>query len=202
MAGAACLIGVASARFHILGLLVLFAIVAIIALEFARFRRDIHVFEPSTELAVGTRSAADSFSLEFIETTAGGDEPIVLMDVLEFAPLFHYAPPLLRSRFVHLLSDWSPQCCAGAGKLTNTQNVNGAGYFELQQCCGAPGTIASKEGFFAAHRSFFVYGKGELQRLSTLFRPPAGEITLLGCKGGQCLFHVAPSVETNPIHNQ
>jgi hypothetical protein len=190
MAGVACLIGAACARSRVIGLLVLFAMLAIVTKQFAGFRRGISVIEPASGLAVGTRSAADNFSLEFVATTARGDEPIVLMDSLEFASMFYYVPAPLRSRFVYLVPD-----------------LNGALYLGLQQCCGAPGTIASQEEFFAAHRSFFVYGGVDLQRLdlhylSTFFRPPAGEITLLGCKDGRCLFHVAPSLETNLIRNQ
>jgi Dolichyl-phosphate-mannose-protein mannosyltransferase len=190
MAGAACLFGAACARSRVIGLLVLFAILAIITRQFAGFRREISVVEPSTGLAVGTRSAANSFSLEFVETSTRGDEPIVLTDPLELAPIFHYAPPPLRSRFVYLVPD-----------------LNREAYLGLQQCCGAPGTIALREAFFAAHPSFFVYlyGGGDLRRLSTFFRPPAGEITFLGCKGGRvgrCLFHVGPSLETNLIRNQ
>jgi hypothetical protein len=185
MAGAACLIGAACARSRVIGLLVLFAILAIITRQFAGFRRGISVIEPASGVAVGTRSAADSFSLEFVETSARGDEPIVLMDHWEFAAVFHYAPPPIRSRFVYLVPDF-----------------NAPFYLGLQQCCRAPGTIASQEGFFAAHRSFFVYGGWDPQRLFTFFRPPAGEITLLGCKDGRCLFHVAPSLETNLIRNQ
>ncbi|HEY6346658.1 MAG TPA: glycosyltransferase family 39 protein [Bryobacteraceae bacterium] len=214
MAGAACLIGAACARSRIVGLLVLFAILVIITKQFAGFRRGTWVVVPNSDLAVGTRSANDNFSLEFVETSAHRDEPIVLMDPQEFAAISHYAPPPIRSWFVYLLPDLTiagyvrpQQCCGGPGKLTDAQNVGGADYFRLQQCCGAPGTITSKEAFFAAHRSFFVYGGGDLypvdlRRLSTFFRPPAGEITLLGCKDGRCLFHVALSLETNLIRNQ
>jgi hypothetical protein len=187
MAGVACLIGAACARSRVVGPLVLFAILAIITEQFAGFRRGMWVIEPSTRLLVGTRSAAENFSLEFVETSARGDEPIVLTDPVEFAAIFHYAPPPIRSRFVYVVS-----------------NLNGESYLGLQQCCGAPGTIASREAFFAAHPSFFVYlyGGGDQQLLSTFFRPPAGEITLLGCKDGRCLFHVAPSLKTNLIRNQ
>jgi hypothetical protein len=209
LAGAACLIGAACARSRVIGLVVLFAILAIITRQVAAFRRGISVLEPSTSLPVGTRPAAESFSLEFVETSARGDEPIVLMDFLEFAAIFHYAPPAIRSRFVYLVPHWSsagygrPQeCCGGPGSVTDEPNPNGPGYFALQQCCGAPGTIASQEGFLAAHRSFFIYGGRDLPGLSTFFRPPAGQITLLGCKGGRCLSHVAPSLETNLVRNQ
>jgi hypothetical protein len=214
MAGVACLIGAACARSRVFGLLVLFAILATITEQFAGFWRGISVIEPASGLVVGTRSAADSFSLEFVERSARGDEPIMLMDPHEFAAIFHYAPPPIRSRFVYLpdLSSTGyarpQQCCGSPGKLTSMQNAKGelawtVSYFGLQQCCGAPGTVASQEGFFAAHRSFFVYlyGGGDLQRLSTLFRP-AGEITLLGCRDGRCLFHVAPSPGTNLIPHQ
>src|SRR5579862_6883989 len=170
--GAACLVAAACSQSRLIGLLLLFACLAIITKQFAWFGFLSVAGEPSTCTAVGTRSPAANFSFEFLEASAGGDEPIVLLDPMEFAPMFHYARGPLRSRFVYLIPD-----------------VNGEGYVRLQQCCAAPGRIASRDAFFATHRSFFMYGAETLPR--KFFPPPPAEITLKGCVGARCLFHVA-----------
>ncbi len=173
-AGVACLIGVAFARSHVTGLLALSMTLLLIAVQFAGFYRGSFATEPSSNLSVGTRPATESFGFDWIAMAAPGSEPIVLLNNLEFAPVFYYAPPSLRSRFVFLIPDG-----------------NGEGYVRLQRCCGAPGAVSSQPDFLAAHRSFFVYGgEGGLPSQTDSFRRLGGEVGIRGCQSGHCLLHV------------
>jgi hypothetical protein len=175
MAGVACLVGAACTRSRIIGLSVLAISLLFITGAFAGFYQGSIVTEPSMSLEVGTRPAAESFSFESIKTSAPGRDPIVIMDNLEFAPMFHYAPPYLRWRFVFLIPD-----------------VNGEGYLRLQRCCGAPGTLSMQAPFLAAHRTFFVYGRQDKLGLQTmLFRRMGGQITVQTCEAEHCLLRVA-----------
>ncbi len=198
IAGVACLVSAACTRSRIIGLSVLAISVLFITGEFAVFYRGRSVTEPSTRLEVRTRRAAESLLFKLISTSAPGSDPIVLMDDLEFAPMFHYAPPSIRSRFVFLIPE-----------------VNGEGYLRLQRCCGAPGTISVRAAFLATHRTFFVYGRqNKLASQAKTFQRMGGQITLQTCDAGHCLFRIAflprPSGMTaadgetnaNPLHDQ
>jgi hypothetical protein len=173
-AGVACLIGAAFARSHMTSLLALSMTLLLIAAQFAGFYRGTSAIEPSTYRSIGTQPAAESFRFDWIAMAAPGSDPIVLLDNLEFAPMFYYAPPSLGSRFAFLIPDG-----------------NGEGYARLQRCCGAPGTVSSQPDFLAAHRSFFVYaGEGGLPSDTDRFRRLGGQIGIQGCQSGHCLFRV------------
>jgi hypothetical protein len=175
MAGFACLVGAACTRSRIIGLSVLSISLLFITGEFAWFYHGNSVTEPTTDLRIGTRPAPVSFSFESIGKSAPGSDPIVLMDDLEFAAMFHYAPPSIRSRFVFLI----PQ-------------INGEGYLRLQRCCGAPGTISLQAPFLATHRTFFVYGRQDRLASETMtFRSMGGQITVQICEAEHCLFRIA-----------
>jgi hypothetical protein len=175
MAAGACLLGAACTRSRMIGLSVLSLSLLLIAGDFAGFYRGSFVTEPSMNLEVGTRRPEESFSFESIRRSAPGRDPIVLMDDLEFAPMFHYAPPSIRWRFVYLIPD-----------------INGEGYLRLQRCCGAPGTISLQAPFLATHRTFFVYGRQDrLVSETTLFRSMGGQITVQTCAAEHCLLRIA-----------
>ena len=171
MAGVACLLGATCARSRATGLAVILISLVFSASAFWQFSRGNSVSEPSTNLRVGTRSALGSFAFEWLTASAPGNEPIVLADDLEFAPMFYYAPASIRSRFVFLVPD-----------------MNGEGYSRLQRCCGAPGTVMSGAAFLAAHRSFFVYGTlNRLASQTAKLRRKGGQITIEDCHKGRCL---------------
>lgn len=175
MAGIACLVGAACTRSRLIGLSVLSISLLFIAAEFSAFYSDSFVTEPSMDLEVGTRRAAESFSFKLIKRSAPGSDPIVLMDDLEFAPMFHYAPASIGSRLVFLIP-----------------GMNGEGYLRLQRCCGAPGTISLQAPFLATHRTFFVYGRRDRLALQTKeFQRMGGQITVQTCDLGHCLFSIA-----------
>jgi hypothetical protein len=198
MAGVACLVGAACTRSRIIGLSVLSISLLFITVSFAWFRLGSFVTEPITGTEIGTRPAAGSFLFEWIGTSAPGSDPIVLMDDLEFAPMFHYAPPSIRWRFVFLIPE-----------------INGDGYLRLQRCCGAPGTISMQAAFLATHRTFFAYGRQDRVASETKeFQRNGGQITVQTCRAEHCLYRIAflapPSAttaapgepNTKPLHEQ
>jgi hypothetical protein len=174
--GFACLIGAAMARSNAMGLLALWMTVMVIIGGFSRFCNEGFVTEPATGLTVSSRSAGNGEALDWMTSAAPGEDPIVLVDDLAFAPIFHYASPSARARFVFLIPD-----------------MNGQGYARLQRCCRAPGTVESRSGFLAGHGSFLVFGRlGN----TSLLRSLGGKATIQGCRPEGCMFRVSfPEVQ-------
>jgi hypothetical protein len=172
--GVACVIGAVAARSNATGLLVLSMILLTITGGFAKFHREDAAYEPATDLAVSTRVASVSSDADWIASTAPGGDPVVLLNDLTFAPLFHYATSSIRSRLVYLPTD-----------------LNGEGYLRLQRCCGAPGTVSARPDFLAAHPDFFIYGPAAgFANQSDRFRGPRARVIDLGCREGYCLARV------------
>jgi hypothetical protein len=177
-AGIACLVGAACKRSTV-GVVVLGVTVLLIMGQFAVFYFGNTVIEPASGSRIGKRPASDSFPFRRIDAASGGDL-IVLLDDLEFGPMFYYAPPSLQSRLVALIP---------AGKTPAA--LNPEGYLRLQRCCGALGTISSQPDFLSAHPSFFVYSQEDklLSKMAT-FGLQQGQMTDLSCQGGHCLARV------------
>ena len=178
-AGIACLVGAACKR-SAAGVLVLGMTVLLIMGQFAAFYLGNAVTEPASGWRIGKLPASNSFPFRMMTDAASGGDPIALLDDLEFAPMFYYAPPSLQSRLVALIP---------AGKTPAAQNPEG--YLRLQRCCGALGTISSQPDFLSAHPSFFVYSREDtlLSKMES-FGLQHGQITDQSCQGGHCLLRV------------
>jgi hypothetical protein len=135
-AGFACLLGAAFTRSRAIGIFVVLITLLFIANNTKR-----SATEPASRTIVGRRPASYGLGLRLMQASVQNGDPIVLLDVLEFAPIFHYAPVAIRSRLVYLIPD-----------------QNGELYSRLQNCCGAPGAVTSRPEFLAAHRTFLAYG--------------------------------------------
>jgi hypothetical protein len=176
VAGAvACLSGAALARSSAAGLLALLMTVLVIGNGFTRFRKESLVMEPSTGSAIPTRPEDERATFEWLASAAPGADPIVLLDFLEFAPLFHYATPSILPRLIYLDPGF------------DRPDVNAEGYARLQRYGGAPGAIALRSEFLAGHRSFFAYGP--FARID-VFRELGGNVTVRSCGTRNCIFRV------------
>ena len=137
--------------------------------------------EPSSRTKVSTRFALMNSRFDLIWSSAPGSEPVVLLNNITYAPMFHYAPPDLRSRLVFLTPE---------GPLS----VLGETYQRLQSCCGAPGTVFPQAAFLAAHRTFYAYG--ELPD-ADIFRQLGGTVTNQGCALESCVLRIVfPAVSS------
>lgn len=175
--GFACLLGAMSARSRLTGLLLLSITAVLILAKFAVAYRHTFIREPSSGLPVPTTPAGRSFGFDSLPSRAPGNDPILLADILEFAPIFYYAPPSLRSRLVYLNLD-----------------ANADGYLRLQECCGAPGAILTRQRFLADHSTFYVYARMDgIRTPQDIGVPDGSRMALLGCFSDHCLFHVEPA---------
>jgi hypothetical protein len=182
VAGIACLVGAACKR-STAGVVVLAMTVLLIMGQFAVFYFGNTVIEPATASRIGKRPASNSFPFRMIADAARGGDPIVLLDDLEFASMFYYAPPSLQSRLVTLTP-----------VVRTPATFNREGYLRLKRCCGALGAISSQPDFLNAHPSFFVYGQEDklLSKMAS-FGLQHGQITDQFCQEGHCLLRVTSS---------
>ena len=70
--------------------------------------------------------------------------PIVLLDMLEFLPIFYYAPESLAPRLTYLVDPKAEEI--------------GLLYLKLQKCCRAPGNVSNLPDLLSSHVRFLVYG--------------------------------------------
>jgi hypothetical protein len=171
----ACLIAATLARSSAAGLLALTVMVFVIASGFTRFRRESLEIEPSSGWAIPTRPEDERATFEWIASAAPGADPVVLLDYLDFAPLFHYATPSILPRLIYLYPAFE-----GSDPIAE-------GYARLQRYAGAPGAVALRSEFLARHSGFFAYGPFVLV---DVFARLGGKVTIQSCGARSCVFRV------------
>ncbi len=120
------------------------------------------LLEPNTLLPMNTTPGKPLEAYEPLWANVSGDEPIVVVDGLEFAFLANYAPPQTRSRLYYLMGDDSDTV---GGLLRN-----------LGTCCRINYNFAHAQEFARLTPHFYVYGRpGE--PLAALLRsvPPSAQ---------------------------
>lgn len=152
VAGLACLIGAAISLKPIAAIVCLVVIGVISANDLREFRTGSAMTEPSTGMPIPTRLAALQGVYEWMESDLHRDLPIEILDGFEFATLFFYAPPSLKSRLVVISSgDYVPE-----------------EYILLQRCCQAPGRVLHSRDL-PANARLLAYG-------TTRFNGPVYEL--------------------------
>ena len=125
VAGLICLLSVTVARNACVGLIVFCSLVAQIGTDFVLFRQRTSMKEPSTMVSLSTSRMMFDERYQWMSADPHKDLPVILLDNLEFAQTFYYAPPSLISRLVYIASG----------------DANAVLYGRLQNCCGAPGNL-------------------------------------------------------------
>jgi hypothetical protein len=117
------LLGIAIARRPAIAVGVLFILVAQIGFSFLQFARSISILEPSSSFWLSTYTP--HFMQRYTMMTRVPDKamPIVLLDMLEFLPIFYYAPESLAPRLTYLVDPKAEEI--------------GLLYLKLQKCCRA-----------------------------------------------------------------
>ena len=144
VAGFAGLLGIAMARRPAMATGVLFLLAAQIGVSYIQLARSPFLLESSSYLALSTSKPAFMQRYTMMARVPDKESPIVLLDNLEFAPTFYYAPEGLASRLTYL--------------MPSTANHLGMIYFNLQKCCNAPGKVSYLADFLSSHDRFLVYG--------------------------------------------
>ena len=144
VAGFAGLLGIAIARRPAIAVGVLFILVAQIGFSFLQFARSISILEPSSSFWLSTYTP--HFMQRYTMMTRVPDKamPIVLLDMLEFLPIFYYAPESLAPRLTYLVDPKAEEI--------------GLLYLKLQKCCRAPGNVSNLPDLLSSHVRFLVYG--------------------------------------------
>jgi hypothetical protein len=176
VAGLACLVGIAAAKRATIGLITVAALAVLITLQFREFAGNISITEPSSALSLST--SLEAFNQRYQWMSGAGHEriPIVLLDNLDFAPTFRYAPPDVGQRLVYLR-------VPGA-------DFNSDGYEKLQRCCGAPGRIASLAELRATSDSFLAYGSSKSYYRVHEFAEAGGAVSIKMLGSDAALFLV------------
>lgn len=142
--GAAGFLGLAVARRPLAGLAVLLAMTVHVGAGFAEYVRMSWMVEPSSRMRLSTHVPEMMQQYEIFDAHPDRDLPIALVDKLDFAAMFWYAPPALKQRMTYVM----PGKSDGLGRL----------YRRLQDCCGAAGAVSNVADFSTAHRAFLLYG--------------------------------------------
>jgi hypothetical protein len=143
VAGVACLVGISTLNRPTVKVLVLLTIVTEIAISALQFQHGVSVVEPSSFIDLSTSLANFNEQYKLMALDPHRELPIAILDNLEFAPLFLYAPERLQRRLAYYgrPDDWIAQ-----------------GYMRLQSCCNAPGRVASSNDLRGHADEFLAYG--------------------------------------------
>jgi hypothetical protein len=144
VAGFACLLGIALARTRAVAIGVLLLLVAQIGVSFIEFVWSPSILEPTSSLELSTDAPQFMRRYTMMARASDKESAIVLLDHLEFAPLFYYAPESVASRLTYL--------------VRSKTDVNGLVYIKLQKCCNATGNVSHRAEFLASHATFLAYG--------------------------------------------
>jgi hypothetical protein len=187
LGGGAGLIGVAAARYNATGILVLAMTLLFIGRSAATFHAGLTVREPSSGMQVSTRFDAERKRFEWIESSAPGTDPIVLLNAAAAVPMFHYAPASLTSRYLLLMPD----------DIVDL-------YIRLQRCCRAPGNVFSRSDFLSAHHRFFVLGDPDtLFHQSDNYRRLGDRVIDQSCMEEDCILRIDLSGDsTTPVFSK
>ncbi len=142
--GVAVMLGLVAARRPVAGVLITTAMLVQIVASQMEYMRIDWMIEPSSKMRLSTHAPRVVEQLEVFDEPSYRNMPIALVDKLDFAALFWYAPPHLRARMTYLMAKKSD----GLGRL----------YLRLQNCCGATGAVSNLADYGAGNRKFLIYG--------------------------------------------
>jgi hypothetical protein len=141
VAGIACLLGAASVKRTLVGSTMLLLLSAQIALDLWRFIHGDSIMEPTTSVSLSTSlKTYQQEKYKWIGANSHKQLPVALVDDLDFAQSFYYAPPEIASRLTYLPF--------GDG--------NGEAYLRLINCCAARGRVSSLPDLLATSRTFLA----------------------------------------------
>jgi hypothetical protein len=115
----------------------------LVADDFFLFVGDVSISEPSSLVPIGTDRDPYHEAYHWMSSEANKGLPIVLLDDLDFLPMFYYASADLASRLVYLERP--------------KNDVDGLMYEELRRCCNATGRVATLEKILSTNDSFLAY---------------------------------------------
>lgn len=173
VAGLACIVGLSFAKRPVIASIVLVAIAAQAGMDFREFRRNSGVGEPSSSTWIPATFSPYGSEFDALRSSPHHDLPIVLLDWLEFAPMFHYAPPDLSPRLVFL----------SASDKFISEN-----YRLLQECCQAPGRVSSLAALLTTNRSFLAYSTDRYLSVLDTFLKDGARVTAEKAWPGHSLF--------------
>jgi len=160
VAGFACLTGVAVAKKPLMGIVVLFALLCQIGVDFGKFQRGSFILEPSVSLPISTYMPDFSRRYAWMKEVPDKNLPIALLDDLDFLPTLYYGPADLASRLVYVVWPYSDD--------------NGQGWLRLSHQFSV-GKFSRLSEFLNSNRTFLAYGRPLAPwRLDHLIRDGAG----------------------------
>jgi hypothetical protein len=143
VAGVACTVGISTLNRPTVKILVLLALFIEIAINFCQFQYGVSIVEPSSSIELSTSLKDFNESYKVMALDPHRELPIAILDNLEFAPIFFYAPEQLQSRLAY----YGP-----------SDGLIRQGYMRLQSCCHAPGRVASSKDLRGRADEFLAYG--------------------------------------------
>jgi len=174
VAGLACLLGAASVKRALVGSAVLLVLSTQSALVLWSSMRGNFITEPVTSVSLSTSLKTFEEEYKSIGSNSHKQLPIVLLDDLEFAQAFYYAPPEIASRLTYLP--------LGDG--------NGDGYSRLISCCAARGKVSSLPDLLAASRTFLAYTPSRSNWVVGRFIDDGASVTVEKMSGDHALYLV------------
>jgi len=174
VAGVACLLGAASVKRALVGSAVLLVLSTQSALVLWSFMRGNFITEPITSVSLSTSLKTFEEEYKSIGSNSHKQVPIVLLDDLEFAQAFYYAPPEIASRLTYLPF--------GDG--------NGEAYSRLIRACGARGSVSSLPDMRAASRTFLAYTPSRSNSAIARFIDDGASVTVEKMSGDHALYLV------------
>ena len=142
LAGVSCLIAFGLADRPGAALLLLSVLFLRTVFDLKHYQDNITMEELSSRLEISTSHADFDVSYQRMRSDPHRDLPIVLLDNLEFAPSFYYAPADILPRLVYFPLPPS--------------DLLGVGYARLIRYCGARGRIDTVDNFTSQTRQFLV----------------------------------------------
>ena len=175
VAGLSCALGWAFAKRPRFAVIVLAAIMVQAVMDFRQFRWSSSIEEPSSSTPIPTISPAYAEDFEWMRSSPHRNVPIVLLDWLEFSPMFHYAPKDLLPRLVF---------------LTASDKYTSQNYLYIQSCCQAPGRVTSLDTLLSTTPSFLVYGPPRFDWLLDQFVQKGAKVSVEKTSPSHGLFFV------------
>jgi hypothetical protein len=172
VAGVACLLGAASVKRALVGSAILLVLSTQSALVLWSFMRGNFTTEPVTSVSLSTSLKTFEEEYKWIGSNSHKQLPVVLLDDLEFAQSFYYAPPDIASRLMYLPF--------GDG--------NGEAYSRLIRSCGARGRVSSLPDLRAASRTFLAYTPLRSNSAVTRFIDDGASVMLEKISGDHALY--------------
>jgi hypothetical protein len=145
IAGVAGLVGLVTARSVFVGVGMLAVLICMSCVDFAKYFRADELLETSSSTTISTHLPAFSKRYSLMSDAAAKNEPIILIDNLDFAATFYYAPPDIARRLVYAVFPGD--------------NI-GPYFARLGNCCKAVANLATLAEVMESNQRFFVYTHG------------------------------------------